>query len=740
MDETESRGDSSRLLEDITVNEKKYKSVYFRTETSEYDEFCGYRWTKNYSCQWHAVEFISSDESRIANLPSTIQNMPPLIIRSSAIAVPFDSNIYLIGGVDWKERSITAFRFDTNRPECGWTEIPRMLIGREKPSAVGCNGKLYVIGATQLFPQAETFDPETYEWIPLHEPPWKLKTVGKLAFKDDRSDTQFMFVESRGPGAKMKRLITYDVNTRSWDRFEVERTPKLGLTEAAIAFKGIVYWYSKTQNNLLAYDLGKRDWFRSPVSGMEVALPQSNDDDTHVWMLHLGGEKMCLVWHVLRQGRVTVNCTTFRAVMALRDAIKRHLKLPHSYVMEYKPHDASLCDNSSYRNTSALTKNTQVQGSVAENRGFNRGGGFDNGGRHFGNFQQSGCQPPPPQFFQVSQPFRNHRRPPSSSFSGHGRGLQGLMTDQSQGHSQNLQQGRPQAHFPSAPPGPPSAGSAEGTMKEVEEKTTNLFSLPFDVELEILLRLPAETLLRLKCVSKQWRTTVESVCFRVVQSRILMCFTDSQKCYMYSASLQGGAAIHHLTLPGCDCRMHGFPCGCSVSESVNGLQIIASEIFTLRTDPSSREIFALDTNSWTSVTGFPFFILFESKSVCLHGALHWKGSRNEGKSFSLVAFDLGSEEFRLITPPEEIARLSCLTKVRGCLALLDYENSDGIDMWVLEDYENNLWMKESIKWRPYPKKVGNPISFGNESSDEMLLTPNVMSHEYILCPYHLKKE
>ncbi|XP_022008067.1 eukaryotic translation initiation factor NCBP-like [Helianthus annuus] len=38
-------------------------------------------------------------------------------------------------------------------------------------------------------------------------------------------------------------------------------------------------------------------------------------------------------------------------VMALRDKIKRHLKLPHGYVMEYKPHDASLRDNSSYRNT-----------------------------------------------------------------------------------------------------------------------------------------------------------------------------------------------------------------------------------------------------------------------------------------------------------------------------------------------------------------------------------------------------
>ncbi|KAA3487454.1 eukaryotic translation initiation factor NCBP [Gossypium australe] len=45
------------------------------------------------------------------------------------------------------------------------------------------------------------------------------------------------------------------------------------------------------------------------------------------------------------------NASDHQAVMALRDSIKRHLKLPQSYVMEYKPHDASLRDNSSYRNT-----------------------------------------------------------------------------------------------------------------------------------------------------------------------------------------------------------------------------------------------------------------------------------------------------------------------------------------------------------------------------------------------------
>lgn len=43
--------------------------------------------------------------------------------------------------------------------------------------------------------------------------------------------------------------------------------------------------------------------------------------------------------------------STLQAVMALRDSIKRHLHLPVGYVMEYKPHDASLRDNSSFRNT-----------------------------------------------------------------------------------------------------------------------------------------------------------------------------------------------------------------------------------------------------------------------------------------------------------------------------------------------------------------------------------------------------
>ncbi|KMZ63934.1 Eukaryotic translation initiation factor 4E [Zostera marina] len=45
------------------------------------------------------------------------------------------------------------------------------------------------------------------------------------------------------------------------------------------------------------------------------------------------------------------NSSDHQAVMGLRDSIKRHLQLPNSYIMEYKPHNASLRDHSSYRNT-----------------------------------------------------------------------------------------------------------------------------------------------------------------------------------------------------------------------------------------------------------------------------------------------------------------------------------------------------------------------------------------------------
>ncbi|KAF2538439.1 hypothetical protein F2Q68_00022494 [Brassica cretica] len=61
---------------------------------------------------------------------------------------------------------------------------------------------------------------------------------------------------------------------------------------------------------------------------------------------------LVLLYCLVQVISISSSCLMHMTVMGLRDSsIKRHLKLPHAYVMEYKPHDASLHDNSSYRNT-----------------------------------------------------------------------------------------------------------------------------------------------------------------------------------------------------------------------------------------------------------------------------------------------------------------------------------------------------------------------------------------------------
>lgn len=80
-----------------------------------------------------------------------------------------------------------------------------------------------------------------------------------------------------------------------------------------------------------------------------------NEDILSVWNRNASDNQVCKVQFpfVSLQGELQLSdyLLILQSVMALRDSIKRHLKLPHNYIMEYKPHDASLRDNSSYRNT-----------------------------------------------------------------------------------------------------------------------------------------------------------------------------------------------------------------------------------------------------------------------------------------------------------------------------------------------------------------------------------------------------
>lgn len=96
--------------------------------------------------------------------------------------------------------------------------------------------------------------------------------------------------------------------------------------------------------------------YSDDVCGVVLSV-RFNEDILSVWNRNASDHQVCTsTWCSIDTCSFrllpTHSCSfSVQAVMALRDSIKRHLKLPHSYLMEYKPHDASRRDNSSYRNT-----------------------------------------------------------------------------------------------------------------------------------------------------------------------------------------------------------------------------------------------------------------------------------------------------------------------------------------------------------------------------------------------------
>jgi translation initiation factor 4E len=96
--------------------------------------------------------------------------------------------------------------------------------------------------------------------------------------------------------------------------------------------------------------------YSDDVCGVVLSV-RFNEDILSVWNRNASDHQVCnciccSIVHRYDVKTVTHSCScVVQAVMTLRDSIKRHLKLPHSYLMEYKPHDASRRDNSSYRNT-----------------------------------------------------------------------------------------------------------------------------------------------------------------------------------------------------------------------------------------------------------------------------------------------------------------------------------------------------------------------------------------------------
>ncbi|PQQ18848.1 F-box/kelch-repeat protein [Prunus yedoensis var. nudiflora] len=140
-----------------------------------------------------------------------------------------------------------------------------------------------------------------------------------------------------------------------------------------------------------------------------------------------------------------------------------------------------------------------------------------------------------------------------------------------------------------------------------------------------------------------------------------------------------------------------------------------SNLFSLK-----LKILTLRSDSWGCIEVYldqlPFNPLSShlyGESVCLHGALHWIYQGGEDRS-RIVVFDLGEERFKVIATPEDDGSDPCWTiaEVGGRLALMDDKDAMPqklmLELWILTDYQNQVWAKETINFPSHLAGVNVP--------------------------------
>ncbi|XP_047339485.1 F-box protein CPR1-like [Impatiens glandulifera] len=256
--------------------------------------------------------------------------------------------------------------------------------------------------------------------------------------------------------------------------------------------------------------------------------------------------------------------------------------------------------------------------------------------------------------------------------------------------------------------------------------------LPDEILAQILSRLPVKTLLRFRCVSKSWCILIRSSHFvklhlnRAVQTRInlrLFLWTNNlyhadfdslnegvlqrvavdyipSKCPLMALimKLRYADYVCGITFCGsCDGLLCVFTCRFGY-DSTNDDYKVVRLVFPLIDAHFKRyitsyevKVYSFKSNSWHRSETSPDHPKLESigdSIVC--GAMHWISDveLNSERKSSIVAFDLGTEKYRIIPHPEYIGPHFGLKldNLGGCLSLSCHYESSFVDVFLLKEY------------------------------------------------------
>ncbi|KAJ0024988.1 hypothetical protein Pint_08993 [Pistacia integerrima] len=164
--------------------------------------------------------------------------------------------------------------------------------------------------------------------------------------------------------------------------------------------------------------------------------------------------------------------------------------------------------------------------------------------------------------------------------------------------------------------------------------------------------------------------------------------------------------------------------------------IMISEPSSSADDPNI-EIFTMGTRSWRTVKYHERFrFLNRQPPVFASGFFYWIIANNDSSGFLIASFDIGSETFEVIHPPESVSRkdwhMLCLGELGGDLCLMDIdfelEGRRRMDLWLLKEVsgkssgheKKQRWIQDSIVHPSEPLDATRPVALNHERSEILL--------------------
>ncbi|ESQ43945.1 hypothetical protein EUTSA_v10006428mg, partial [Eutrema salsugineum] len=311
--------------------------------------------------------------------------------------------------------------------------------------------------------------------------------------------------------------------------------------------------------------------------------------------------------------------------------------------------------------------------------------------------------------------------------------------------------------------------------------------IPFDLVIEILLRLPVKSIATFRRVSKLWASTLRDPSFTesyltISSSRkklLFTCLKDDETCFFSSSpnsqspSSDISAKVHMsfpINCPTNICRpVRGLVCGLNQRRPSKGRTVTVPLICNPSTgqslalpdvrtrgkrviscfgyDPIDKQfkVFSQDHQvltlgtqkkpSWKmikcEVPHIPVDFEHTNGGVCINGVLYYLAILLHVDAYTDGYFDIGEKlESTLVNYKGKLAKLQ--------RNIDDYGTYTGIQLWVLEDAEKHEWSSYIYVLPPPWKNIFEETTLcfvGTTSKGEIVLSPNTISDSFYLL-YH----